>query len=225
MIKFATYKLILIIFFCVCRWFSQNNHKFFKIFLISLWLVTLSEWQIILWETNFLLSFNFWFLYSRGGFLWRMDKKSDFLTSSCFKSIDQIFLESNVETNRGSLWICGCTCTHSLPCNCKDYSSMIVMYVQQMQPWSHSLWIWFVFLEHYINFETLQQTLSTVNPYFLGTLSFVIMVENTLTVSSKSFVSNPFESTVRSNKSWRTIKYFTSLFLPYSSSRKARFIH
>ena len=49
-----------------------------------------------------------------------------------------------------------------------------------------------------------------IYPNFLWSTFLVITSENVLAVSFESFVFIPFGSTVLSNKSWRTSKYFTS---------------
>ena len=53
----------------------------------------------------------------------------------------------------------------------------------------------------------------------------VILFENVLTVFFKSFVFIPFASTILSNKSWRTSKYFTPLLSFDNLSTDAISIH
>ena len=60
---------------------------------------------------------------------------------------------------------------------------------------------------------------------FFRLLFLVIIFENVLTVSFESFVSIAFASTVLSNKSWRTSKYFTPLLSFANLSTYARSIH
>ena len=62
-------------------------------------------------------------------------------------------------------------------------------------------------------------------PTFFGLFFLVIIFENILTVSFEAFVFNPFASTVLSNKSWRTSKYFTPLLSFGNLSTYARSIH
>ena len=61
--------------------------------------------------------------------------------------------------------------------------------------------------------------------FFFGLFILVIIFENVLTVSFVSFVFIPFASTVLSNKSWRSSKYFTPLLSFANLSIYARSIH
>ena len=65
---------------------------------------------------------------------------------------------------------------------------------------------------------------SFVNPIFLGRFFFVIKDKNARTVSLESFVFIPFASTVLSNRSWRTRRYFTPLLFLASLSKYAKSI-
>ena len=70
------------------------------------------------------LNFNLSFLYSRRGLQGRMDKKSDILIFFAIKSSDLFCEYSSIQ---------------NFPCNGKVYFPGLVLYVQLMQPQSHSL--------------------------------------------------------------------------------------
>ena len=76
------------------------------------------------------------------------------------------------------------------------------------------------------NFLEISSKLRTlIYPNFLWFFFLVIISEKVLTVSFESFVFIPFASTVLSNKSWRTSKYFTPLLSFANLSTYARSIH
>ena len=134
-----------------------------------------------------------------------MDKKSEFFTYFVIKSIEQFPLDFTVLINWVNLWM------YLYPCNGKVYFSGIVLNVQQMQPWYHSLWICTPSALHsFLNSPANSVPLPTQK--LLRRFFFVIIVKNSRTVSLESFVFIPFVTTVLSNKSWWTRSYFT-LFL------------
>ena len=61
--------------------------------------------------------------------------------------------------------------------------------------------------------------------FFFGVFFLVFIFEKVLSVSFEFFVFIPFASTVLSNKSWRTSKYFTPLLSFANLSTYARSIH
>ena len=136
LMKFITDNLILFFLYCVCwRFFGRNSNNF-EFFLRKVWLISLPEGSVILRDAKSVSNLCSGFLSSRSGLLYRMDKKSEFFTFFRIKSIKQFLLELGVVTIEP---VFQCNCIHCLQCNSKVYFSGIVLYVQQMQSWSHSL--------------------------------------------------------------------------------------
>ena len=139
-----------------------------------------------------------------------MERKSRLLTI-LLSSPSSIFFWNS------GLWryeiICERTCIHSVPCNSKVYFSLIVLYLQRIQPYSHSLYSKFVFFQHYIFSKTLQPILFSCRPSFLWVNFFDIIVKNARALSLESLVFIPFVSTVLSNRFWRTSRYLHRYYL------------
>ena len=119
---------------------------------------------------------NLGFLYSRRGLLYRMDKKSDFLIFFGIKPIEQFF--SRLHGFDEVTQFVNVLVSIIYHVTVKYLFSGIVLYVQQMQPWSHSLWSNIVFLHLCKVFKLLQQILFACRPKFSWVDSFIeIMVK------------------------------------------------
>ena len=105
---------------------SGSNRNNFKKFLRKLWLKILSgrqEGKSFFEKRTLSPVFNFCFLYFGWSWLWRIDKKSEFLKSFGFKSLKKIFSNSKVWKTAVT---CQSTCRHSLPCSGKKLIDHIV---------------------------------------------------------------------------------------------------
>ena len=138
-------------------------------------------------------------------------------------SMLRLFLEFIVPINWGNLWIY--TCIHILH-----------VAIQNVFEWAYCTFCKCCFrLTHcrvnfysfsaakFLELSSILRTL--IYPFFFGLFFLVIMFENVLTVSFESFVFIPCASTVLSNRSWRTSKYFTPLLFFANLSTYARSIH
>ena len=205
----------------VVRWFSASNRYKSENFLRKTKLMPLSWWVILLWDANSIFHFQFLVFCTLVEVRCKKWKKSEFCHLLASNQPKNSSWTSNLRKTVGTFER---ICTHSPPCNGEEWFSWSYCTFKKatmfsfIVEWTFNPWK----LQKAIKFSGKLHPF--LNPNFLGSILFLIMFENALTVSLESLVFITFASTVQSNKSGRTSKNFTLFFssCQFSSESKTQ---